>query len=178
MNFATQSLLTAVGVGAQKALAASAAINWMLKDGISRLVRMSVATQWGDAFDSDLKRFRYGSSLVYAGLLSCEFLAPFRPGSFLLLASISNVGRAVGGVGWTCMCLGRWVGGGGWLGIFRSKFNLPPLTIESYATAPCAHHHRARQIGLTTFVSTQPAFQQALCASGKMADLASKTQVG
>jgi hypothetical protein len=33
MNFATQSLLTAVGVGAQKALAASAAINWMLKDG-------------------------------------------------------------------------------------------------------------------------------------------------
>jgi hypothetical protein len=34
------------------------------------------------------------------------------------------------------------------------------------------------QVGLTTFVSTQPAFQQALCASGKMADLASKTQVG
>jgi hypothetical protein len=33
-------------------------------------------------------------------------------------------------------------------------------------------------VGLTTFVSTQPAFQQALCASGKMADLASKTQVG
>lgn len=58
LNFATQSLLTAVGVGAQKALAASAAINWMLKDGISRVVRMSVATQWGDAFDADLKRFR------------------------------------------------------------------------------------------------------------------------
>ncbi|KAI8472022.1 MAG: vitamin B6 photo-protection and homoeostasis-domain-containing protein [Monoraphidium minutum] len=125
LNFATQSLLTAVGVGAQKALAASAAINWMLKDGISRLVRMSVATQWGDAFDSDLKRFRYGSSLAFSALLTCEFVAPFLPGSFLLLASISNIGRA---------------------------------------------------IGLTTFVSTQPAFQQALCASGKMADLASKTQ--
>ena len=36
---------------------------------------------------------------------------------------------------------------------------------------PCSH-----QVGLTTFVSTQPAFQQALCASGNMADLASKTQ--
>lgn len=35
-----------------------------------------------------------------------------------------------------------------------------------------------RAVGLTTFVSTQPAFQQALCASGNMADLASKTQVG
>jgi hypothetical protein len=34
-----------------------------------------------------------------------------------------------------------------------------------------------RAVGLTTFVSTQPAFQQALCASGNMADLASKTQV-
>jgi hypothetical protein len=54
-NFATQSLLMAVGVGAQKALAASAAINWMLKDGMNRLVRMGVATQFGNAFDSDLK---------------------------------------------------------------------------------------------------------------------------
>jgi hypothetical protein len=54
-NFATQSLLMAVGVGARKALAASAAINWMLKDGMNRLVRMGVATQFGDAFDSDLK---------------------------------------------------------------------------------------------------------------------------
>ena len=45
----------AVGVGARKALAASAAINWMLKDGMNRLVRMGVATQFGDAFDSDLK---------------------------------------------------------------------------------------------------------------------------
>lgn len=35
-----------------------------------------------------------------------------------------------------------------------------------------------RAVGLTTFVSTQPAFQAALCASGNMADLASKTQVG
>lgn len=54
-NFATQSLLMAVGVGARKALAASAAINWMLKDGMNRLVRMGVATQFGDSFDSDLK---------------------------------------------------------------------------------------------------------------------------
>lgn len=45
----------AVGVGARKALAASAAINWMLKDGMNRLVRMGVATQFGDSFDSDLK---------------------------------------------------------------------------------------------------------------------------
>lgn len=54
-NFATQSLLMAVGVGAKRALAASAVINWMLKDGMGRLVRMTVATRFGQAFDSDLK---------------------------------------------------------------------------------------------------------------------------
>jgi hypothetical protein len=59
-NFATQSLLMAVGVGARKALAASAAINWMLKDGMNRLVRMGVATQFGDSFDSDLKVGGFG----------------------------------------------------------------------------------------------------------------------
>ncbi len=53
----------AVGVGARKALAASAAINWMLKDGMNRLVRMGVATQFGDSFDSDLK-VRAGLGLV------------------------------------------------------------------------------------------------------------------
>jgi hypothetical protein len=59
-NFATQSLLMAVGVGARKALAASAAINWMLKDGMNRLVRMGVATQFGESFDSDLKVRGFG----------------------------------------------------------------------------------------------------------------------
>lgn len=124
-NFATQSLLMAVGVGARKALAASAAINWMLKDGMNRLVRMGVATQFGESFDSDLKRFRFTTSVLYTVCVSCEFLTPRFPSHFLLLTAVSNVGRAV---------------------------------------------------GLTTFVSTQPAFQQALCASGNMADLASKTQ--
>ena len=73
-NFATQSLLMAVGVGARKALAASAAINWMLKDGMNRLVRMGVATQFGDSFDSDLKVSRavsYGRLLHTGGCLDC-----------------------------------------------------------------------------------------------------------
>ena len=54
----------ALGVGARKALAASAAINWMLKDGMNRLVRMGVATQFGDSFDSDLKVRGGGAGLT------------------------------------------------------------------------------------------------------------------
>ncbi len=52
-----QSLLLAVGVGAQRSLPAAAAINWILKDGLGRLGRLSVAARFGNSFDSDLKVF-------------------------------------------------------------------------------------------------------------------------
>jgi glutamate N-acetyltransferase/amino-acid N-acetyltransferase len=54
-NLSTQSLLLALGMGAQKTIAASAAINWLLKDGVGRIARMTVATNFGQSFDSDLK---------------------------------------------------------------------------------------------------------------------------
>ena len=53
--FGTQSLLLAVGLGAKRTLPAAAAINWVLKDGLGRLGRLSVATKFGESFDSDLK---------------------------------------------------------------------------------------------------------------------------
>lgn len=52
--FSTQSLLYALGVGAKRTIAASAAINWMIKDGLGRLARMGVATSFG-TFDSEIK---------------------------------------------------------------------------------------------------------------------------
>ena len=53
--FATQSLLSAVGIGAQRALPAAAAINWVLKDGLGRLGRLGVAAAFGQSFDADVK---------------------------------------------------------------------------------------------------------------------------
>lgn len=53
--FSTQSLLLAVGVGAKKTLPSAAAINWVLKDGLGRLGRLTVATKFGESFDADLK---------------------------------------------------------------------------------------------------------------------------
>lgn len=52
---ALQSLLQAVGVGAKRSLPAAATINWVLKDGLGRLGRLTVATRFGESFDSDLK---------------------------------------------------------------------------------------------------------------------------
>lgn len=50
-----QALLAAVGVGAQSRLPAAATINWLLKDGLGRLGRLSIAASFGRSFDSDLK---------------------------------------------------------------------------------------------------------------------------
>ena len=59
--FATQSLLQAVGIGARRSLPAAATINWVLKDGLGRLGRLTVATRWGESFDADLKVSRAGT---------------------------------------------------------------------------------------------------------------------
>ena len=53
--FSTQCLLYALNLGAKRTLAASATINWMIKDGMGRLARMTVATSFAQNFDSEIK---------------------------------------------------------------------------------------------------------------------------
>lgn len=66
-----QSLLQAVGVGAKNSLPAAAGINWVLKDGLGRLGRLSVSTRFGTSFDSDLKvRFSEHLPDVYVAVHS------------------------------------------------------------------------------------------------------------
>ena len=55
MMFATQSLLYALGIGASKSLPAGAAINWMVKEGLGKLARMTIATSFAQNFDSQVK---------------------------------------------------------------------------------------------------------------------------
>ena len=85
-----------MGVGAQRALPAAAAVNWLLKDGLGRLGRLVVATRFGQSFDSDLKRFRFATSLLFAGSVALEFATPHYPQHFLALASAANVGKSIG----------------------------------------------------------------------------------
>lgn len=59
-----QSLLQAVGVGGRRSLPAAATINWVLKDGLGRLGRLSVATQFGASFDADLKACMWGPGMM------------------------------------------------------------------------------------------------------------------
>ena len=93
---ATQQMLAAIGLGASRSIPAAAALNWVLKDGLGRLGKLSVATNFGKSFDSDVKRLRFSSSLVYTGAVFIETITPFFPKHFLAIATVANVGKSIG----------------------------------------------------------------------------------
>ena len=90
--FSTQQMLHAIGLGAQRSLPTAAALNWVLKDGLGRLGKLLVATQFGRTFDADVKRSRFVSSLVYDTAAGIEMATPLFPRHFLLLATLANIG--------------------------------------------------------------------------------------
>lgn len=90
--FGTQSLLMGLGITnkSKSALGLSAALNWVLKDALGKIVRMIWASRMGRKFDPDAKRWRYRSSLLYAlgnGLEVCTYVFP---SLFLILATMAN----------------------------------------------------------------------------------------
>lgn len=97
----TSSLLSAVGLpsspqlAASASMASSAAIKWVSKDGIGSLGRLFVGGRFGSLFDEDPRQWRmYADVLGSVGSLF-ELATPLAPGSFLLLASLGNVTKAV-----------------------------------------------------------------------------------
>ena len=55
-----------------------------------------MATNFGRSFDSDVKRLRFSSSLVYTGAVFIETITPFFPKHFLAIATVANVGKSIG----------------------------------------------------------------------------------
>jgi Vitamin B6 photo-protection and homoeostasis len=64
--FGTQSLLLGLGIKTKSLAALSAALNWVLKDALGKIVRMFWASKMGGRFDSDAKRWRMRASFLYA----------------------------------------------------------------------------------------------------------------
>lgn len=91
----TQAMLRAVGVGAKRALPSAAAVNWVLKDGLGRLGRFLYTASLGRTFDSDLKRVRFSTSIIFSMSLGLELMTPKYPEKFLLLAAIANVAKSI-----------------------------------------------------------------------------------
>ena len=94
--FGTQSLLMGLGIQngsnnkATAALGLSAALNWVLKDALGKIVRMIWASKMGRKFDSDAKRWRYRSSLLFAVGNGLEVMTYVFPNLFLVLATMAN----------------------------------------------------------------------------------------
>mmetsp|Transcript_24956 Transcript_24956/g.69595 ORF Transcript_24956/g.69595 Transcript_24956/m.69595 type:complete len:543 (-) Transcript_24956:36-1664(-) len=93
---ATQAMLEAVGVGAKRSLPAAATLNWVLKDGLGKLGKISVAAVFGRGFDTDLKAARFRSSCLYSACIFLEVLTPFFPQHFLAMATVAMVGKSIG----------------------------------------------------------------------------------
>ena len=90
--FGTQSLLLGLGIKSRSAHlgALSAALNWVLKDALGKIVRMLWASHMGRRFDSDAKRWRFRSSFVFAAGNGLEIITYIYPGLFLVWATLAN----------------------------------------------------------------------------------------
>ncbi|KAM7510268.1 hypothetical protein LguiB_009143 [Lonicera macranthoides] len=92
---ATQAMFRAIGIGYSRSLPSAAALNWVLKDGLGRLSRCIYTASMASAFDTNLKRVRFSTSIMFSLSIGIELLTPAFPQYFLLLASIANVAKQI-----------------------------------------------------------------------------------
>ncbi|GMI68102.1 ROOT UV-B SENSITIVE 4 [Hibiscus trionum] len=90
---ATQAMFRAIGIGYSRSLTSAAALNWVLKDGLGRLSRCIYTASLASAFDTNLKRVRFSTSLLFTMSIGVELLTPIFPQHFLLLASLANIAK-------------------------------------------------------------------------------------
>ncbi|KAG9304803.1 hypothetical protein G9A89_016833 [Geosiphon pyriformis] len=89
-----QSLLFAMGLGA-KSVPLAAAFNWIIKDGLGQFGGVLYAAFISSRFDSEPKRYRFQASLSMQLACLVELITPLYPHLFILLASISNIGKNI-----------------------------------------------------------------------------------
>ncbi|KAK6921518.1 Root UVB sensitive family [Dillenia turbinata] len=92
---ATQAMFRAIGVGYSRSLSSAAALNWVLKDGLGRLSRCIYTASFASAFDTNLKRVRFSTSVLFSLSIGIELLTPILPQYFLLLATVANIAKQI-----------------------------------------------------------------------------------
>lgn len=92
---ATQAMFRAIGIGHSHSLPAAAALNWVMKDGLGRLCRCIYTASLASAFDTNLKRVRFLTSVMFSLSIGVELLTPVFPQYFLLLASLANIAKQI-----------------------------------------------------------------------------------
>lgn len=96
---ATQAVLEAAGVGDSTATAASAAMQWALRDGtgmVGGLVFSYVASQH---LDTHVKEFRLFADVINDVAMTLDMLAPYaKPDWRLMILSLSTIGKTLCGM--------------------------------------------------------------------------------
>mmetsp|Transcript_23624 Transcript_23624/g.68009 ORF Transcript_23624/g.68009 Transcript_23624/m.68009 type:complete len:603 (+) Transcript_23624:247-2055(+) len=93
--FGTQSLLLGLGIKSRNSLGLGAALNWVLKDALGKIIRMVWASQMGRKFDPDAKRWRFRSAFVFAAGNGLEVATYVFPQFFLIFATVANCCKQV-----------------------------------------------------------------------------------
>ena len=99
MVLSTQTLLHALGLSSQSAVPISAALNWVLKDGIGQfggILFASYLGQGANGFDANPKQWRMVSGIALDLSTFLELISPLFPYAYFLpLASLANVGKNI-----------------------------------------------------------------------------------
>ncbi|CAD5212836.1 unnamed protein product [Bursaphelenchus okinawaensis] len=95
----TAAILKGAGVGNQEATVLSAALSWILKDGVGMIGRIIFAWCYGTCLDSDSKRWRLMADLLNDVSFFVDLLAGFLPQSyFVFIVCMSTLMRTIVGV--------------------------------------------------------------------------------
>eukprot|EP00029_Vermamoeba_vermiformis_P013268 TRINITY_DN8185_c0_g1_i1.p1 TRINITY_DN8185_c0_g1~~TRINITY_DN8185_c0_g1_i1.p1 ORF type:complete len:404 (+),score=43.87 TRINITY_DN8185_c0_g1_i1:152-1363(+) len=97
-TLATRAILVGAGVGEAEADPTAAAVQYILKDGASKLGSIMFTWTQGSNLDCNAKTWRLMADLINDSAFFFEILIGIFPKYFLLLASIAGIMKAVVGV--------------------------------------------------------------------------------
>jgi uncharacterized membrane protein YfcA len=92
---ATQSMLIAIGVAKQATIGVSAAVQWILKDGLGRIAAIIFGSLLGNRYDADPKRWRMRGDMLYTLGVGTEIATRLVPQYFLLVGTMANAIKSV-----------------------------------------------------------------------------------
>lgn len=93
----TTSLLLALGLDTKKALAVSATLKWVLKDGLAMGTKLLVSTNLARIVDAAPKRCRFLGDSLMALSVAVEIMSLTNPSYFLVYGSLAALLKDAGG---------------------------------------------------------------------------------
>ncbi|XP_050502873.1 RUS family member 1 [Diabrotica virgifera virgifera] len=96
--FTTRSILKGVGVGNQEANALSAAVTWILKDGMGMIGRIVFAWWKGSFLDTDCKKWRFFADILNDAAMCIELCLPYFSNYSMELLCVTSSMKSIVGV--------------------------------------------------------------------------------